>query len=118
MNSKQIAFFKVPKKLLLNEKFKKLNPSNRVIIIYLLSLTNSFKKTIFYQKPKIFLDNIGLQRSTILRSKCELESLGIFFSKKGNLWQFNLCLFLDNFLDYDENLSKKLISSLQNANVS
>lgn len=107
-NMKQKQFFKVPKKLLNNENFKNLTATNKIIIIYLLSCMNSFSKPVFWQYPKKFYEMSGCTRMSFWRAKKELNKFGISVTKINNKYQINMLLFLQQFLEYSENVPKKL----------
>lgn len=108
-DTKQVNFFKISKKLLRNDIFKHSTPNVKIIVIYLISLSESFGKPIFWQKPINFCEEININQATLYRAKNQLLLLGIQIKSENKLWVFDMTKFLSNFTEY-----KEILKSLQN----
>lgn len=99
---KDSNFFKVPKKLLLNKKFINSNSSCKILILYLLSLRDTFKGGWFFQEPSRMSDFTNLSRMTLWRNLKELKILGIKFKVEGKKYYFNIDNLYKKFIEKKE----------------
>lgn len=100
------GFIKIPKDLLINKKFQSLNNTSKVVLLYILSLSNSFRNEQFFLYHTDFYKLIKLSRAGIWRAYKELKSLGIYVHSHKKQYQFNLKNFYQKWPELNNFVSK------------
>ena len=84
------GYITIPKALLWNKSFLKLSSSAKVLLLYLLALSNSFRSAQFFQYHNEIEKVLGFSRISMWRFSNELSKLGIQFYSQNKQYIFNL----------------------------
>jgi len=119
MFTKTLGFIKISKNLLYNTNFLKLSNSAKILLIYLISFSNSTRNTFFFIKNTDLKNYLNLSRISIWRLSKELQIFHIKIYSKNYIYYFDLTNFYNiwnemNCLNFYNPKNIKEIQNLKN----
>lgn len=89
MNDKEIKnFFSIPHCVLEDEKFIKLEPSIKVVFLYMAKYQNRYQKENFYRTIRNICQDTGLSKATVIKAKKVLVENGFLIIQKNGNYEF------------------------------
>lgn len=101
-NKKDCKWFKIPKNLLLDPDYAKLNPQAQRLLPNLFSLNNSYKGDWFYQTYDQIKRYTGMSAYEIRVAKKSLEAFGAGVEKRGVYYFFNVADLYKKYIGRNE----------------
>lgn len=94
---KSQGFIKVPKQLLKNKKFKKLKNTSKILLIYLLLASNTFRNKKFFIYHNELHALINISRVGVWRASTDLKKIGVSMISIKKQYHFDLTNFYNLF---------------------
>lgn len=91
------GFIKIPKDLIFDKNFVKLSNSAKMMLIYLLVLSNTFRSTTFFQYHSELFDYFKISRVHLWRILQELEIIKIKAKSVNKRYFFDLKCFYKRY---------------------
>jgi len=93
------GYIRFPKKILLNEDYRNMSDSAKVMFLYLMSMCNSFKREEFFREHSLFVMDLRMSKTSIWRRLKELEKIGVSSSSSKKYYQFSLKNFYEKWAE-------------------